>query len=71
MLDVDLSIPIAILTVAVVVVLAIRTWASWLERRMDERTDALVRELRARKSSRPEDQSKPSEDGQEDDAAEP
>lgn len=45
MLDVDLTLPIAILATAVVIVIGIRTWASAAERRIAERTEALVREL--------------------------
>lgn len=45
MLDVDLTVPIAILATAVVIVIGIRAWASAAERRTAERTEALVREL--------------------------
>jgi hypothetical protein len=44
-LDVDLTIPIAILGTAVVLVLAVRAWLGWEERRMAERTTALLRDL--------------------------
>jgi hypothetical protein len=44
-LDVDLTVPIAILATAVVIVIGIRAWASAAERRTAERTEALVREL--------------------------
>jgi hypothetical protein len=45
-LDVDLTIPIVILATAAVIVIGIRMWASVAERRMAERTAALIRDLR-------------------------
>lgn len=44
-LDVDLTIPIAILATAVVLVLLVRAWLSWEERRTVERTATLLRDL--------------------------
>ncbi len=45
LLDVDLTLPIAILGSAVVIVLVLRAWLSWEERRMVERTATLLRDL--------------------------
>ena len=42
MLDVDLTVPIAILATALVIVMGIRAWASIQERRAAERTASLL-----------------------------
>jgi hypothetical protein len=42
-LSVDLTVPIAILCVAVVLVLSARAYAAWAERRIEVRTAALLR----------------------------
>ena len=39
---IDLTIPIAILITAFVIVLLVRAYAAWGDRRMEERTDAFL-----------------------------
>ena len=39
---IDLTIPIAILIAAFIVVLLVRAYAAWGDRRIEERTDALL-----------------------------
>lgn len=48
MLDIDLTVPICILVLALAIVLAVRFWITTVERRTTQRTDALLRELGAR-----------------------
>ena len=45
MLEVDLTIPILIVSTAVAIVLAMRAWASALDRAARARTDALLRKI--------------------------